>query len=301
MAAKRGSEHPISKALIFFLEATNELKKYCKVCTAGISQTARIAEAIELIDGIFMRERGSGLADDAAIFGIIVKDAKPLEAFAKLESSKHFPYLTSLAVMRLWGILETSVEDLLLAAFRNYPSVRESPALKKVKLPVVDLIGLSQDDLLELLFRHYQLETKAELKPGIGRFEALFDDLGLKGAVDPEIRQTFVEFNAVRNLIAHRSSVIDARFKERCPWHEGAVNSKLELTANHFFAYEFAAYWYILEIISRLPILDGEPYSNENCEVKAKLVRDVKAIREGTRTWIAEGMPRVSRHNVEES
>ena len=59
--------------------------------------------------------------------------AKKLEDFAREEATRGFPYLYSIAIVRMWGILEAAVDDLVRRRFRTADSLPSSGVLGKIE------------------------------------------------------------------------------------------------------------------------------------------------------------------------
>jgi hypothetical protein len=93
--------------------------------------------------------------------------------------------------------------------------------------------------------------VSANLKPGVGKFEALLDPAGLGGGTADCARKNLFELSHVRNLVVHRSSIVDARFKAACPWRKESVGDPLLPGSKDFKRYLFSSYWYLAELKRR--------------------------------------------------
>jgi hypothetical protein len=185
------------------------------------------------------------------------QQALALESFAKEERTAAFPYVFSLAVIKLWSILETWSDDLLVAELRSPEKCRDQRLLMSLEGPLLDFAKAGQDEQAELLATELKLAVKAPLKLGVSRFEALFEPLGLDGPVPDVVRKTIFELSQARNVIVHRGAIADKRFVEACPWLALGIGQPLLLGPTHFHCYALGARWYVVELDRRFTDRDG--------------------------------------------
>jgi hypothetical protein len=179
-------------------------------------------------------------------------EAKRIEAFAREQAGRGFPYLFSSATVRLWSILEALVDDLGLAVLchPDFQFPADSPLLK-LEGPLVPFVNAPQEERAERISIALKQKLGAALKPGVARFEAFLEPLGLAGKVDDTVKRVLIELSSVRNVLVHKNGIADKRFVDACPWLELTLGSEILLTRNDFHMYGLAVAWYIVEISFR--------------------------------------------------
>ena len=178
--------------------------------------------------------------------------ARPLENFAKEEASRGFSYLHSIAIVRIWSILEVTVDDLVRRLFRTPDALPAGGVISKMEGPLLPFINASAEDRAELMFVALKQKLTGALKPGVARMEELLEPFGLHGPINDAVRRLLLELGAVRNVLVHRNGITDRRFIVACPWLQCREGRPLSLSDNHFEMYSFAADWYTLEIHQRV-------------------------------------------------
>jgi len=188
---------------------------------------------------------------DETVVASQAERAKPLEEFAKAEQSSDFPYLHGLACVRLMTIIETAVDEIVVAAFLKLPVPLDRPPLSRIEGPLFPFLRLSEHEralqLTELLSR----ETKAPFLPGCAKFEVLLEAVGLSGEVPPLVRRLLLEQAESRNVIVHKGGRVDARFLERCPWRKLNPGDFLPIDHKRFRLFLEATRCYLYEIYRR--------------------------------------------------
>ena len=109
---------------------------------------------------------------------------------------------------------------------------------------------------------------KLQFKPGVERFEGFFNLLAIGGAVDEDNKKILFELFHVRNLILHRSSIIDQKFLKACPWRNESRGDILLINANDFDRYRSAIESYINTVIDRLVNIKSK--KDKKLKTKAK-------------------------------
>ncbi len=152
-----------------------------------------------------------------------------------------------------------------------------APILKKVKGPLVDFLGASDDERAEWLSQELKLVVKITLIKGVGRFEAVFDAIGLGGPVEDEPRRAFLELSEIRNAIVHRGGRADRRLVERCPWLGLEVGGELQVESTRFSSYFLAVHWYVAELAARN--VRGTPDEHRLREVQGKYLTSMRDLK----------------------
>lgn len=181
-----------------------------------------------------------------------IEKQKPAIEFAKEQVRKGFPLLFAHSLVAIWGSLESMVIDFIVSLINENPNLLENDIFKKIKIPLAEFQVLDKDDRLYFLIRETERSLKLDFKPGIERFEAFFNSLKIGGAVDKNIKKTLFELYHMRNLILHRSSIIDQKFLTACPWRKEEKGDVLQLGIDDFLKYRDAVVKYIILIRERL-------------------------------------------------
>jgi hypothetical protein len=98
------------------------------------------------------------------------------------EIAADFTTLNGLILMAAWGGFESFVEDFCRAALMMDRSLLESPPLKGMKISP-SLLRLDAEQQAELVLRDAFNNTKADLKVGVGKFEAQLRFVSLDDSV----------------------------------------------------------------------------------------------------------------------
>jgi len=178
-------------------------------------------------------------------FARVVERAKCIETKAKAEIDSGYSSIYSLAVVRLWTILENAVSRLAKLRLGDNSVLGSSPVLRRLNGPIVDILLSTPEERIDMIYEELASHLKVRLKPGVGRFEALLESVGLSGGVDDEIRKELVELWAVRNVIVHSSGRFDQRFLYACPWYPAARNEIVTVSSSRFNVYLSAVLWYM--------------------------------------------------------
>ena len=178
-----------------------------------------------------------------------VELAREVEGAARSELESGMPLIHGSAAVLMWGALEASIRDFLVRWLTRYPSARQSPDLRSVKVRVVEYEGLSTEDRMRYLVGILERELGAPLKPGIARFECLLKPFDIHAGIDREDRRTLNELAAVRNVIVHRAGVADERLLELCPWLGLHVGQEVNVGRDTFVQYRRATSEFAVSVI----------------------------------------------------
>lgn len=261
-------------------EITN-LNHFIDACAGGLQQAAHASENVRSmreVDEVLRRPDRFGTAER---YEEAQKRAVQLEQFSKPELKLGFPYLYGLAAIRLWAIVESAVDDLVVDLLLKRPETRQAPGLQKLKGPLVPFLASSPQEQAEYLAELLKQEVRASLHSGAGRFEAVLGMIELGGAVSSEVRRLLLELSEIRHVLVHRRGVADAKLvKDRCPWLRFKIGEVVTVGASDFRSYCMACDWYILELDRRLCAMYGRsrlPRAvtlQEDIESKLNLMRD---------------------------
>lgn len=200
------------------------------------------------------------------------QEAKTLEDFAREQAAKGFPYLFALATVRLWSILEVMVEDLVIVTLERSDRLPTDGLLSRLEGPLLPFLSASDQERAECMTLALEEKVRAVFKPGVARFEALLEPLGLHGQVEEAVRRVLLELSSVRNLLVHKNGIVDRRFAEACPWLNWKPGREVTLTRNYFRMYGLAVDWYILELDTRLRRKSGSEPDERALQIQAALL-----------------------------
>ncbi|MBI4479658.1 MAG: hypothetical protein HY651_06510 [Acidobacteria bacterium] len=229
------------------LDSVQELSRFVEMSWAGLGY----AQTATRILDVKLRALQQGHKDVPAIHPEDRQRAERLERFAKEQSAAGFSYLYSLAAIRLWTIVETFVQDLVLKTIGDFEAARNHPAIRKLKGPLLEFYEASTYQQAELILNLLIDDLGIAFKKGVGRFEEILGVVGLGGPVEDEVRRLLLELTEVRNLLVHRNGVVDARFAKNCPWIATKVGESVRITNRDHDRYQAAVQWYILEVEKR--------------------------------------------------
>jgi len=227
------------------LEAISSSLRTTKSAVESLRLTARLVQLLARFDPPVEVTQA-----EIAAFERLADDAKPL-----LESD--FALAHSLSTLATWSALEALVHELVAGVIWALPRKLAEKHRDKLKVPV--LIALSGDDervgwtAMDELRRN----LASGLKAGIGQFESLLDAVGLGGAVPDALRREMVEFCEVRNVLAHKSGIVDRRAKDACPYLPEEAGARILVGSTRFDGYFRNARDYSVLIADRLPAFVG--------------------------------------------
>jgi len=252
------------------------LNRFVGICFAGLHHAADATGALHIVRQVDSTLGRPDRFGSPAVFEKELRKATDIEVFAKKEWDEGFPYLYALATVRLWTIMESAIDELVLDVVRLRPNVRQFPAIQKLKGPLVSFMSSSPEEQAEYLVTVLKEDVRASLQPGIGRFEAILSVVGLGGAVLDEVRRAFLELSEVRHVLVHRRGKADAKLvKQRCPWLPFKVGDDVKIRASEFDSFCLACDWYVLELDKRIIQLDGGKQRPEEAELQATVEKKV--------------------------
>lgn len=235
--------------------------------TRTVEQRRRIAEVLRHPDPFGTEETYQAALSKAA----------ELEDFAKEQAAAKFSYVHELAVVKLWSILETAIDQLAFQRLREGAG-RENQILTSIEGPLLPFLEADAEEQADFLLSKLKVAVKASLQRGIGRFEAVLNPLGLGGPVDTLAAKAIVELSEVRHVIVHRRGVADRQFVTRCPWVRTGVGERLEVSRRALTWYSTAADWYVVEVDARLEATRAGGRPTRHLELLAELAVTLKQL-----------------------
>jgi hypothetical protein len=153
---------------------------------------------------------------------------------AKHEIDADFNTLNGHILMAAWGGFESFVDDFCRAALMMDKTLLATDHFKSVKVsPSIMLLG--DEERAESILREAFNKDGADLKIGVGKFEAQLKFIALsdsvrRGATD-ELKERIFYAQQFRNLLAHKAGFADKRFIERCPALPYSAGDKVAISS----------------------------------------------------------------------
>lgn len=221
-----------------YIDEVNKIETFVKLTLHGFDYAKNASRVIKL------EERNQNVKE------LRLSEATKLEDFANEQQSNGFPYLYTVAIIRLWSILEASIDDLIIDVLLNQ-RFKTDDHIKKVKGNLYEFVNLSEMDRAEFILESLKNDIKARQKLGIGRFESLLETVGYEGSIPDIVRKNILEFSQIRNSIMHKNGKVDSRLLKQCPWIKSKLNEEILLTDSDFERYQLTIYWYFLDLSIR--------------------------------------------------
>lgn len=233
-------------ACVAFLE---EAHRVLALSAKGISSLAKSADLVRALAELDHVDEDGNLTGDAQKH----VDAAYQEAeLAQNEVTNDFPLLHAQTVVALWSALESTFPRMAIEWLLSYPETLQRPVFSKIKAPVGSYELMSQEERVRFIVEELLQLIQFQHLPGIARFEALFDALGMGGSVDDDLRRNLYELSQVRNLVVHQFSIVDQRFADACPWMKVEVGERLRIGHRDYVRYYDAVMTYLTEVVRRV-------------------------------------------------
>jgi hypothetical protein len=252
-----------------------KLMTFVEVCQGGLSLAA---SAVEVQDTLRLLDEDAGEPSRIVppeVYKKRLEEAKKHEDFAQQELPAGFPYLLSLAAIRMWSLMESAFDQLIVYVLRVCPQTRQMTIIQKLKGPLVPFACLSPDEQAEFLLTQLKDEVRANFLPGTGRFEAMLKAIGLGGPVHGEVRRALLELSEVRHVFVHRRGEADAKLLERCPWLPFKVGDQVKVREPELRSFFVACVCYVLEIDRRLTLFENRTWSPLMAAAQARMEKRI--------------------------
>jgi hypothetical protein len=246
--------------------ALSELMTFMEVSVGGLKDAAQARQILHWsrMAKKVLGERDSFTDDN---YDEVASRAKSREVFARAEEKYDFPYLYGMATARLWTILETMVDDLVAYFLHTRPECREVDIVRKLEGPLVEFASAHVSDRARYLADLLTNQVKARFKLGIGRFEAVLNQIGLGDPVDTDVQRTILALSQIRHVIIHRLGKADDKLVTTCPWLNLRPGQRVRVTQKQFRQFYLAFFWYMLELDRRIANL----FSENTSEFKTRI------------------------------
>jgi hypothetical protein len=230
----------------------SRLEMFVNICVRALDRSAQAVKMIEVTQRLAKQANFSRHIMSEEKLAKVKEQAGEFEAFAREQKEDGFPFLFSLAVVRLWSILEALVDDLAVDFLRRPNECKDKDLIYSLKGPLLEFATAPPERQADFLTERLKDVVKAGLQPGVGRFEAILDPIGLGGGIDSDVRRVLFEISQVRNVIVHKAGITDQRFIEACSWLNLKSGAPLKVNAQDFHLYTISSYYYVVEIRYRI-------------------------------------------------
>lgn len=224
-----------------------ELDMFVATALEGLGYLTHLERVTE-----FIRERAVKSKDHPLQYDEVYSERKRFiekaRVFTEAQMLRGFPYLYSLAAIRLWSILESAVSELVLCALRDYERAVNLPSVTALKGELLPFIRATPDEQAAFLLSLLTRQLRAPLMEGPGRFEEVLNSVQLGGKIDDWPRRAIFELSEVRNVIVHQNSRCDKRLAQKCPWLGLKPGEGCWPNAMWYEIYHSASMWYLLEL-----------------------------------------------------
>lgn len=256
--------------------ALTELMTVIELSIAGLKDAARARQILywNRMAKKVLGERDPFVTEEH--YTEATRHAERLEVFAKAEEKYDFPYLYGMAASRLWSIIETMVDDLVAYLLQTRPECKQIDIVRKLEGPLVEFAAAKEEDRAKHLANLLTEQVKARFKLGIGRFEAVLNQIGLGGPVDPDAQKTILELSQIRHVIIHRLGKADERLITNCPWLSLRPGQTVRITQKQFRRFYLAVFWYMLELDRRLATLVSETTSEFKTRIHQECLDELR-------------------------
>lgn len=238
--------HPFLKAVdvyIRFISAAIRLEKYARITLEALEDYKK--KDIAHFDAV------TDLATDSLLALLTIFHRQNDIDFLKNENEHAEALLYGQTAISLWSALETFVNDLLIAVFTADPASLKVIA-PKVKISIAEFYALDDEQRIERAIELARQEVGASFGPGVSAFESTFDMFKLKGTVEDLTGRELLELAAVRNCLAHRNGIVDAKFMKACGTTKLKIGDRILLTRGNVEAYVVASQQYASTVLDRV-------------------------------------------------
>jgi hypothetical protein len=248
-----------------FLDDLKILSEVVSLSVAGISMVRATPKAIRALNFSGAPDFSEDSLSDNVKMEIKISEHRA--ALAQREVDSEFTIIHSQGVLSLWSALEDVIRDLLARWLLNLPEKRLESPWCDLKVKLGEYERLDEEQKAYFLVAAIEQSTASALKRGVNRFETMLDTIQLSGPIDDNVKVTIHEMQQVRNVVAHRRGVADARFCAACPQFGLSIGQKLRVGHKQWHQYTDAIGAYILEIIYRT----GEKFGDN--EIRERSLR----------------------------
>lgn len=125
------------------IDEHSKLTNFVDICSSGMLLATTATESVDLSRRVASAFRRPDPYEDSAKLDKHRKAAKKIEEFARKEHDHGLPYLYSIATIRVWGILETTVDDVVSTMLRTPDRLPKDSIAAKLQGPLLAFASAS--------------------------------------------------------------------------------------------------------------------------------------------------------------
>ena len=256
-----------------FLDEISRLDTFVEVALEGFGYSVHAESVTDFIRSSLLKGGGPPhpVSDDE-IYKQRKKHARKLGDFSQAEETQGHPFLFSLAVVRLYSLVEAAVDAVFFTTVRERQEILNSEPFSRLKGPLVPFALATDDERAEILRDRLFQDSASINKIGIGRFEYLLNIIGQRSQVPETVRKVILELSEIRHVVVHRNGIVDGKFMRRCPWLELTLGAPFNVGHTAYRVYSLAITWYLMELGLRWQNNDNEDRESEARIVQRKLL-----------------------------
>ncbi len=224
--------------LLGMVERVGEIGRLARYSTYGLTSLATEVEKTRLL-------QWGQQAEHPEQHALELEEAAATAAYAKAQLAAGFPDVQAAALVSYWSALEAFVEDLAVLLLDKDPDALRLDSVSAVKVSLSDYESLDREERLRLVVRELSRTSKADLRQGATKLNAVLEMLGVSGSLDEATRRTLFEMGHVRNVVVHRAGVADRRLVDNCPWLSLSRGAQVILTRRDTERFEHATFQYL--------------------------------------------------------
>ena len=209
-----------------FLEEIERLGQVLHLSMRGIAMVRAVPRAVEVLAEV---DEADPKETEAR-----VASAKAEAELAQREVDEGFPVLHAQALVTTWSLLESLVREFVSAWLRHESGALSAGPVAKIKIPVAEFVGLSEEERCVFLCSLLERELASPLRRGVSRFESLLEPFGLSGPVPSDVSRDLFELSELRNVLVHRRGIADSRIVESCPWLDLRIGDEVRVSHERF-------------------------------------------------------------------
>ncbi|MFN8473933.1 MAG: hypothetical protein U0822_17210 [Anaerolineae bacterium] len=176
---------------------------------------------------------------------------------AQREVSEGFPLLYAQYTIAIWSTLEATIRLFVARWLQNSEGAFDVEDVQKLRVKIGEYARLEGEERFFYIVDKLEQELSAPQKSGVNRFESLLGPFGLSGPIPDGVRRDLFELNQVRNVLVHRSGIVDRKFTEACPNLQVKPGQLVAVDRHAAIRYTNAVQWYIGELIIRIAKAQG--------------------------------------------
>lgn len=141
---------------------------------SGLRKAVGLVEALNHLDEFYESDKTGpepkGRVRTASERESDLEQSRKAAALADAEFKNGFPLLHAHSTVAMWGALESTVRDVVVAMLGVEPASAEREPFSRIRIPLVEFERLDAIDRLRFLVSAVERDRNLEFAPGIERF-----------------------------------------------------------------------------------------------------------------------------------